>query len=225
MPATKRCHCCCCSFFYSFIKSRVLRFLNLLYSYLCVCITRTFVFKRRCSLLISIFLLAFRLRIRCVLDVRNKKRKTLGPQPIQDWPHHRGWQLCYRSRMQRQVRVPTYLSNFCIKDMQLTYSSIFSCRKTQKPFALKIINKSKVKGKVDTPSFSSSLLVTFQILVRTLSFNLSSFFNSKEHMIENEILILRKISHPNIVKLLEEFETPKEIYLVMELVPVSKRDT
>lgn len=40
-------------------------------------------------------------------------------------------------------------------------------------------------------------------------------------MIENEILILRKISHPNIVKLLEEFETPKEIYLVMELVPVS----
>uniref|UniRef100_A0A7M5VDM6 non-specific serine/threonine protein kinase n=1 Tax=Clytia hemisphaerica TaxID=252671 RepID=A0A7M5VDM6_9CNID len=60
-------------------------------------------------------------------------------------------------------------------------------RKTQKPFALKIINKAKVKG--------------------------------KEHMIENEILILRKISHPNIVKLHEEFETPKEIYLVMELVP------
>ncbi|XP_057312429.1 serine/threonine-protein kinase DCLK1-like isoform X2 [Hydractinia symbiolongicarpus] len=59
-------------------------------------------------------------------------------------------------------------------------------RKTQKPYALKIINKSKVKG--------------------------------KEHMIENEILILRKITHPNIVRLHEEFETPKEIYLVMELV-------
>ena len=44
-------------------------------------------------------------------------------------------------------------------------------------------------------------------------------------MIENEILILRKISHPNIVKLLEEFETPKEIYLVMELVPVSLSKT
>ena len=39
-------------------------------------------------------------------------------------------------------------------------------------------------------------------------------------MIENEILILRKISHPNIVQLFEEFETPKEIYLVMELVEV-----
>lgn len=39
-------------------------------------------------------------------------------------------------------------------------------------------------------------------------------------MIENEILILRRISHPNIVRLHEEFETPKEIFLVMELVAV-----
>jgi len=59
-------------------------------------------------------------------------------------------------------------------------------RKSDKSFALKIINKSKVKG--------------------------------KEHMIENEIYILRKICHSNIVKLHEEFETAKEIYLVMELV-------
>ena len=59
-------------------------------------------------------------------------------------------------------------------------------RKSDKSYALKIINKSKVKG--------------------------------KEHMIENEIYILRKICHPNIVKLHEEFETTKEIYLVMELV-------
>lgn len=59
-------------------------------------------------------------------------------------------------------------------------------RKTDKSYALKIINKIKVKG--------------------------------KEHMVENEIYILRKIAHPNIVKLHEEFETPKEIYLVMELV-------
>ena len=40
-------------------------------------------------------------------------------------------------------------------------------------------------------------------------------------MIKNEIDILRKIIHPNIVKLHEEFETTKEIYLVMELVAVS----
>lgn len=59
-------------------------------------------------------------------------------------------------------------------------------RKNDKSHALKIINKSKVKG--------------------------------KEHMVENEIYVLRKICHPNIVKLYEEFETSKEIYLVMELV-------
>ncbi len=41
-------------------------------------------------------------------------------------------------------------------------------------------------------------------------------------MIENEILILRKVKHPHIVELIEEFETAKEILLVMELVPVSK---
>ena len=39
-------------------------------------------------------------------------------------------------------------------------------------------------------------------------------------MIENEILILRKVKHRHIVQLVEEFETPKEILLVMELVPV-----
>ena len=41
-------------------------------------------------------------------------------------------------------------------------------------------------------------------------------------MIENEILILRRVRHPHIVELIEEFETPKEILLVMELVPVSE---
>ena len=40
-------------------------------------------------------------------------------------------------------------------------------------------------------------------------------------MIENEILILRRVKHPNIVELIEEFETAKEIFLVMELVAVS----
>ena len=39
-------------------------------------------------------------------------------------------------------------------------------------------------------------------------------------MIENEILILRQVKHEHIVELIEEFETPKEILLVMELVPV-----
>uniref|UniRef100_UPI00358E74FC serine/threonine-protein kinase DCLK1-like isoform X2 n=1 Tax=Myxine glutinosa TaxID=7769 RepID=UPI00358E74FC len=40
----------------------------------------------------------------------------------------------------------------------------------------------------------------------------------KEHMIENEVSILRRVKHPNIVLLLEELDTPGELYLVMELV-------
>ncbi|KAK2166677.1 hypothetical protein NP493_1310g00030 [Ridgeia piscesae] len=40
----------------------------------------------------------------------------------------------------------------------------------------------------------------------------------KEHMVENEIAIMKECNHPNIVRLIEEFETPGEIYLVMELV-------
>lgn len=39
-------------------------------------------------------------------------------------------------------------------------------------------------------------------------------------MIENEISILRRVRHNNIVELLEEYETQREIFLVMELVKV-----
>ncbi|XP_064109648.1 serine/threonine-protein kinase DCLK1-like isoform X4 [Macrobrachium nipponense] len=40
----------------------------------------------------------------------------------------------------------------------------------------------------------------------------------KEHMIESEVSILRRVSHPHIVSLIEEFHTPHQLYLVMELV-------
>lgn len=40
----------------------------------------------------------------------------------------------------------------------------------------------------------------------------------KEHMIENEVAILRSIQHPNIIQLVAEHDTPTELYLVMELV-------
>ena len=40
-------------------------------------------------------------------------------------------------------------------------------------------------------------------------------------MVENEISILRRVKHKNIVELIEEYETAKEIFLVMELVKVS----
>ncbi|XP_011474963.2 serine/threonine-protein kinase DCLK2 isoform X1 [Oryzias latipes] len=40
----------------------------------------------------------------------------------------------------------------------------------------------------------------------------------KEHLIENEVAVLRKVKHPNIVMLVEEMVTPSELCLVMELV-------
>uniref|UniRef100_A0A7N8WLF9 Serine/threonine-protein kinase DCLK2 n=1 Tax=Mastacembelus armatus TaxID=205130 RepID=A0A7N8WLF9_9TELE len=40
----------------------------------------------------------------------------------------------------------------------------------------------------------------------------------KEHMIQNEVAILRRVKHPNIVLLIEEVDTYNELYLVMELV-------
>ncbi|XP_072301968.1 serine/threonine-protein kinase DCLK1a isoform X1 [Eucyclogobius newberryi] len=57
---------------------------------------------------------------------------------------------------------------------------------TGREYALKIINKSKCRG--------------------------------KEHMIQNEVAILRRVKHPNVVLLIEEVDTYSELYLVMELV-------
>ncbi|XP_059470808.1 serine/threonine-protein kinase DCLK1 isoform X2 [Neocloeon triangulifer] len=40
----------------------------------------------------------------------------------------------------------------------------------------------------------------------------------KEHMIASEVAILRRVRHPNIVHLYAEFDFPRQLYLVMELV-------
>lgn len=42
-------------------------------------------------------------------------------------------------------------------------------------------------------------------------------------MIQNEVAILRRVKHPNIVLLIEEVDTYNELYLVMELVKVCLR--
>ncbi|XP_007943939.2 serine/threonine-protein kinase DCLK3 [Orycteropus afer afer] len=59
-------------------------------------------------------------------------------------------------------------------------------RETKQAYAMKIIDKSKLKG--------------------------------KEDMVDSEILIIQSLSHPNIVKLHEVYETETEIYLIMEYV-------
>lgn len=40
----------------------------------------------------------------------------------------------------------------------------------------------------------------------------------QEHLIENEVSVLRRVKHPNIIMLVEEVDTSSELYLVMELV-------
>uniref|UniRef100_G3Q423 non-specific serine/threonine protein kinase n=1 Tax=Gasterosteus aculeatus aculeatus TaxID=481459 RepID=G3Q423_GASAC len=40
----------------------------------------------------------------------------------------------------------------------------------------------------------------------------------KEHLIENEVAVLRRVRHPSIIQLIEVDETPSQLFLVMELV-------
>uniref|UniRef100_A0A1A8F5K6 Serine/threonine-protein kinase DCLK2 n=1 Tax=Nothobranchius korthausae TaxID=1143690 RepID=A0A1A8F5K6_9TELE len=40
----------------------------------------------------------------------------------------------------------------------------------------------------------------------------------KEHLIENEVTVLRRVRHPSIIQLIEVDETPTQLFLVMELV-------
>uniref|UniRef100_A0A672HDR2 Serine/threonine-protein kinase DCLK2 n=1 Tax=Salarias fasciatus TaxID=181472 RepID=A0A672HDR2_SALFA len=40
----------------------------------------------------------------------------------------------------------------------------------------------------------------------------------KEHLIENEVAVLRRVRHPSIIELVEVDETPSQLFLVMELV-------
>lgn len=40
----------------------------------------------------------------------------------------------------------------------------------------------------------------------------------RDDMIYNEVKILKRLSHPNVVKLIEEFDYSKELYLILELV-------
>jgi serine/threonine protein kinase len=46
--------------------------------------------------------------------------------------------------------------------------------------------------------------------------------HGREHMIESEVSILRRVHHPNIIQLVAEYDTHSELYLVMELIKVSR---
>ncbi|KAM4689013.1 serine/threonine-protein kinase DCLK3 [Discoglossus pictus] len=59
-------------------------------------------------------------------------------------------------------------------------------RNVNQEFAMKIIDKAKLKG--------------------------------KEDIIENEVKIIKSLSHPNIVRLLDDYETDTDIYLILEYI-------
>ena len=44
-----------------------------------------------------------------------------------------------------------------------------------------------------------------------------SKWKGEHQIIENEVEILRKVNHPNIIQLLDEYDDANELYLVMEL--------
>uniref|UniRef100_A0ACB8FTW8 Uncharacterized protein n=2 Tax=Sphaerodactylus townsendi TaxID=933632 RepID=A0ACB8FTW8_9SAUR len=69
------------------------------------------------------------------------------------------------------------------------FAVVMEChhRSSSQNYAMKIVDKSKLKG--------------------------------KEDMLENEIVIIRSLTHPNIVSLIEVFETEAEIYLILEYIP------
>jgi len=45
----------------------------------------------------------------------------------------------------------------------------------------------------------------------------------KEQQIVNEVSVLRRLRHGNIVQLIEDYDTPDRLYMVMELVTVRPR--
>lgn len=99
-----------------------------------------------------------------------------------------------RSKAERQVSSDSFvLERYdlgrTLGDGNFAVVRISKNRSSGQEFAMKVIDKPKLKG--------------------------------KEHMVENEIDIMKDCNHPNIVKLYEEFETADKIYLVMELVKVS----
>lgn len=91
---------------------------------------------------------------------------------------------------------------------------------TGREYALKIINKGKCRGKVNSKRVLQEDLLFVLLLLLLLVQLILIHFLFQEHMIQNEVAILRRVKHPNIVLLIEEVDTYNELYLVMELVKV-----
>ncbi len=126
-------------------------------------------------------------------DKADKEDKTAEPKP-KDEKKKKNKNIIVKSKMERQISnvdhvVSKYEPGKVLGDGNFAIVKQCKLKNTNQEYAMKIIDKSKLKG--------------------------------KEGMVENEIAIMKMCNQPNIVKLVEEFETDKEIYLIMELVKVS----
>ena len=90
----------------------------------------------------------------------------------------------------------------------------FPCRylNGRLPYVRRHINKNALNASLNKTLFS---FLPYLYVCRRIV-----FCHLQEQMIENEVCILRKVKHPNIVLLVEDYDTTHEVYMVMELVKV-----
>ncbi|XP_038058327.1 serine/threonine-protein kinase DCLK1-like isoform X2 [Patiria miniata] len=83
-----------------------------------------------------------------------------------------------------------------------------------------ILNRYTIGPKIGDGNFADVHEATLKNTEQVFAMKIvdKSKLTGKEHMIENEIGIMKNINHPNIVKLFEEHETRENIYLVMEFI-------
>uniref|UniRef100_A0A8C1GBR5 Serine/threonine-protein kinase DCLK2 n=1 Tax=Cyprinus carpio TaxID=7962 RepID=A0A8C1GBR5_CYPCA len=77
-----------------------------------------------------------------------------------------------------------------------------------------IMDKYKIGKVIGDGNFA----VVKECLLYGWEFVVTHALNTQEHLIESEVAVLRRVKHPNIIMLIEEVDTPTELYLVMELV-------
>ncbi|XP_051789287.1 calcium/calmodulin-dependent protein kinase type 1D [Erpetoichthys calabaricus] len=92
--------------------------------------------------------------------------------------------------------------------------------KDNKKMAEDISNAYEIKEKLGEGSFSEVFLAQERHSQRSVAVKCinKNVLKGKEAMLENEIAVLRKIKHKNIVALEDIYETPSQLYLVMTLV-------
>uniref|UniRef100_A0A673ML95 non-specific serine/threonine protein kinase n=1 Tax=Sinocyclocheilus rhinocerous TaxID=307959 RepID=A0A673ML95_9TELE len=145
-------------------------------------------------------------------------------------PCHATWtqttQSCYHINL--CLKNKTFLNNSAMQ-RQKTVTSIFVENElliflghSKHPFSFNgnrnlaastILDKYKIGKVIGDGNFA-----VVKECVERWEFVVTHALNTQEHLIESEVAVLRCVKHPNIIMLIEEVDTPTELYLVMELV-------